>query len=297
MRTHEDYHETDYSRRSGSPTSTWFIPGTHIEVIREPASRGEFRHVLFDFDGTLSLIREGWPDVMIPLMVEVLLDTPNAESEAEIEHTVREFVADLTGKQTIYQMIRLAEEVRRRGGIPRDPVEYKRLYLDRLMLRIRDRREALRTGRVGPEEMLVPGSIGLLQCLQKRECSMYLASGTDIEYVIEEAALLGLESFFGKNIFGATDDYMNSSKQAVIRRILDEHQLDGARLLGFGDGYVEIDNVKSVGGTAVGVASDEAGRSGEADAWKRERLIGVGADVIVPDFREHEALIEYLFPG
>ena len=33
------------------------------------------RHVLFDFDGTLSLIREGWPEVMVPMMVEVLQAT------------------------------------------------------------------------------------------------------------------------------------------------------------------------------------------------------------------------------
>jgi len=28
--------------------------------------------VLFDFDGTLSLIRSGWVDVMVPMMVEIL---------------------------------------------------------------------------------------------------------------------------------------------------------------------------------------------------------------------------------
>ena len=29
-------------------------------------------HVLFDFDGTLSLIREGWPEVMLPMFEEML---------------------------------------------------------------------------------------------------------------------------------------------------------------------------------------------------------------------------------
>ena len=41
-----------------------------IEVLRPDLPRGRFRSVLFDFDGTLSLIREGWPQVMIPMMVE-----------------------------------------------------------------------------------------------------------------------------------------------------------------------------------------------------------------------------------
>jgi hypothetical protein len=61
----------------------------------------------------------------------------------------------------------------------------------------------------------------------------------------------------------------------------------------FGDGYVEIEDTRRVGGIAVGVASNEATRQG-IDAWKRERLIQAGADVIIPDFSQHEALIEYL---
>ena len=58
---------------------------------------------------------------------------------------------------------------------------------------------------------------------------------------------------------------------------------------------VEIQNIRSVGGTAVAVASDEAGRSGKPDAWKRDRLIGVGADIVIPDFQEFEPLIDYLW--
>ena len=68
------------------------------------------------------------------------------------------------------------------------------------------------------------------------------------------------------------DDYRAFSKAQVIERILRENAVEGASLLGFGDGYVEIQNVKAVGGLAVAVASDEAGRSGRADPWKRDRL-------------------------
>ena len=81
----------------------------------------------------------------------------------------------------------------------------------------------------------------------------------------------------------------------VIERILRENTVEGSALLGFGDGYVEIQNIKSAGGVAVAVASDEAGRTGRPDAWKRDRLIGVGADIVIPDFRESDALLAYLF--
>src|SRR5919199_2759722 len=99
-----------------------------IEVLRPDLPRGSFRSVLFDFDGTLSLIRAGWPQVMIPMMVGVLRQTGTAETEAELTAAVEEFVMRLNGRQTIYQMIELAEEVRRRGGEPEEPLAYKRRY-------------------------------------------------------------------------------------------------------------------------------------------------------------------------
>ena len=72
-----------------------------------------------------------------------------------------------------------------------------------------------------------------------------------------------------------------------------ENQISGDRLLAFGDGYVEIQNTKEAGGLAVAVASDEAHNgSGRLDEWKRQRLLGVGADVVIPDYRDADALLE-----
>jgi phosphoglycolate phosphatase-like HAD superfamily hydrolase len=232
---------------------------------------------------------------MVGMMTEEILATGTAETEGEVARLCREFVAELTGKQTIYQMIRLAEEVRKRGGEPREPVWYKERYHARLMDRIRDRREALRSGKARPEDYLVPGALGVLGVLRDRGLPMYLASGTDRAYVAEEAGLLGLGPYFGDRIYGAIDDYMKYSKQMVIERILRENRVEGSSLLGFGDGYVEIMNIKAAGGVAVAVASDESGRSGRADPWKRDRLVGVGADIVVPDYRDGEALLGYLF--
>ncbi len=88
------------------------------------------------------------------------------------------------------------------------------------------------------------------------------------------------------------DDYKQFSKKIVIERILRENRIPGEKLLSFGDGYVEIQNTKEVGGLAVAVASDEANNgAGRFDEWKRNRLLGVGADVVIPDFRDAEALL------
>ena len=95
-----------------------FIPHTRIEVINDNFPRGRVRVGLFDFDGTLSLIREGWPEIMIPMMVRHLVTTPTTETHDELTHRVEEFVMRLNGKQTIYQMIQLADEIKKRGGTP-----------------------------------------------------------------------------------------------------------------------------------------------------------------------------------
>src|SRR5207249_1794118 len=184
-----------------------------IEIIHPDIPRGRFRSVLFDFDGTLSLIREGWPQVMIPMMVEVLQETGTTETETELSTAVENFVMRLNGRQTIYQMIQLADEVRRRGGRPLEPLAYKHRYHDLLMRRVQGRLEALRSGQATPEEWTVPGSHALLENLRRRGLPLYLASGTDLKYVRHEAELLGLTKYFGEHVYGALDDYQNFSKQ------------------------------------------------------------------------------------
>ncbi len=198
-----DCHEEDYRRVVEDVGPTRTLPHTAIEIVRPLVSAQPPRHVLFDFDGTLSLIREGWPEVMIPLMVESLQATGTGQSPAELRRLCTGFVTALTGKQTIYQMIRLAEEIARRGGRPEDPLVYKQRYLDRLMERIGGRREGLRSGRIRAEEMLVPGSLELLDALRERGAALYVASGTDEPYVIEEVGLLGLDRYFGAHVYGA----------------------------------------------------------------------------------------------
>src|SRR6202790_4589393 len=116
------------------------IPLMHeIEILRDALPRGRFRSAIFDFDGTLSLIREGWPQVMIPMMVDVLRQTNTTETDAELTVAVEEFVMRLKRRQTIFQMIQLAEEVTRRGGTALDPLAYKHRYHDLLMQRIEAR--------------------------------------------------------------------------------------------------------------------------------------------------------------
>lgn len=265
-----------------------------IEFAPAFAPRPGISHVLFDFDGTLSLIRQGWPDVMVPMFAEIIPPVAGETEEAR-KQLAFEDIMHLNGKQTIYQMIQLAERVRERGGTPEEPLAYKHEYLRRLEVRIRDRLDGLRAGRLRTDDLVVHGTRALLDELQRRGLPLYLASGTDEAFVKQEAALLDLDRYFGPHIYGALDDYKKFSKKMAIERLLRENAIPGAQLLSFGDGYVEIENTKEVGGLAVAVASDEANNgSGRMDEWKRQRLLGVGADVAIPDYRDASALLELI---
>lgn len=254
-------------------------------------------HVLFDFDGTLSLVRQGWPEIMIPMLVE-MLPRVSSDTDASVHRMLYDDIMSLNGKQTIYQMIQFAQRVKERGGTPKEPLWYKHEYLRRLEERIHTRIKGLEDGSITRDDLTVFGSRPLLEELKSRGLQLYLASGTDEPFVKREAALLDLTHYFGDRIYGAKDDFKSFSKKMVIEQILSENQIPGAQLLAFGDGYVEIENTKDVGGLAVAVASDEANNgSGKMDEWKRKRLLGVGADICIPDYRDLQPLLDILFPA
>ena len=266
-----------------------------VEFVPTFAPRRQISHVLFDFDGTLSLIRQGWPEVMLPMFLE-LLPRQEGDTDDQLRQMLLDDIMRLNGKQTIYQMIQFAERVTARGGEAKEPIWYKKEYLRRLDYRIGHRIEGIAAGTLQRDDFLVYGTRSLLESLSNRKLKLYLASGTDEPFVKAEAKLLDVERYFGDHIYGAKDDYKSFSKKMVIERLLRENRIPGEQLLSFGDGYVEIENTKEAGGLAVAVASDEAHNgSGRMDEWKRTRLLGVGADVVIPDYRDGDALLDCIF--
>ena len=271
-----------------------FLDNTTIE-IHGGIQTGNIRHVVLDFDGTISLIRDGWQNVMVPMMIECLqTETDTTETSEQLETLVVDFVDRLTGKQTIYQMMQLSEEIEKRGGTPKEPLAYKDEYNRRLLPVVEERIAELAAGTLSAEPLRVPMSLEFLQSLREMGINCYLASGTDVEFVKNEASLLGVAEYFDGGIFGALREYQKFSKAMVIQKILTDFELSGNELLIVGDGYVEIENAKSVGAIAVGVASVEENMY-NMNADKRERLIRAGADIIIRDFREGTQLLNYLF--
>lgn len=262
-----------------------------IEMLRQ--SPGGFRCALFDFDGTVSLIRAGWQEVMIPYFCEVLRSLHTNESDEALRNEVADFVNRLTGKQTIFQCMALADAIASRGFEPEAPGAYKAEYLRRLAIKTAAKKEGLKTGTIHPDALAVKGARLFIKKLRDAGISCYLASGTDEEDVKYEATLLDVADLFNGGIFGAKDDLTDCSKEAVIRRLISQEGISPQELIGFGDGFVEISLIAEQGGYAVGAATDELHGDG-IDSEKRERLLNAGADVIIPHFEQTERILAEL---
>jgi phosphoglycolate phosphatase-like HAD superfamily hydrolase len=270
-----------------------YLPGTQIEIINQ-VERGRVKHALFDFDGTVSLLREGWQGIMAPVMTEMICGetTPTQEIIDEVHKVIDE----TTGIQTIFQMQVLEKMVRKHGLVPEekilDPYGYKDVYNDRLMVPVRERISKLSSGELAIEKATVCGAIDFVRTLRERGVTLYVFSGTDREDVRNEAAVVGVAQYFNE-IWGAVRSIEEYSKEKVLKEIIATHNLHGAEVLVVGDGPVEIRNGKENGCISIGVASDEVAGRGW-DEKKRERLIKAGADIMVPDFGEAAKLIAYL---
>jgi len=50
-----------------------YFNNTDIEIIIKPPERLKIRYAIFDNDGTISTLREGWEKIMAPMMEKVIL--------------------------------------------------------------------------------------------------------------------------------------------------------------------------------------------------------------------------------
>lgn len=271
------------------------VPGTDIRILQD-IERGRFKYALFDFDGTVSLLREGWQAIMTPVCLDAIRG--NSPVTPELEAAVHEMIEETTGIQTIIQMERLVEMVREFGFVPESDVldahGYKALYNERLLVPVRERIARIQNGQDPIQNWIVNGSIDFLKRLKARGLEMYIFSGTDRDDVVNEANVLGVAPYFNE-IWGALRTVEEYSKEQVLRDLIAQHDLHGAEVLVCGDGPVEIRNGKQFGCVTIGICSDEKTGQGWDEA-KIPRLTKAGADLMICDFAEAAALEGYLFP-
>ena len=285
------------------PRQACFHAGTEFEIVDVQSFRP--RHItcaIFDHDGTISTLREGWEKVMEPMMLRAILGATFATADESLYHRavdrVRDFIEKTTGVQTLVQMEGLVAMVREFGCVPTAEIlnaqGYKQAFNDALMTMVRGRLEKLRRGELSADDFAIKNAVPFLQRLHASGVRLVLASGTDQDDVVAEASAMGYAELFTGGIYGSIGDVHHDAKRVVLDRILRDLGPDGmAGLVTFGDGPVEMRESRKRGGYAVGVASDEIRRFGMNPA-KRSRLIRAGADLVIPDFSQLDPLLQML---
>ncbi|NQU52637.1 MAG: HAD family hydrolase [Bacteroidetes bacterium] len=284
------------------PRHAKYFENSEIEQIGELPKEINIKHAIFDHDGTISTLREGWEEIMSPMMMKAVLgDLYEVADEAlyhKVQTRVAEFIDKTTGIQTLVQMKGLVDLVREFGCVPEDKIldefGYKHIYNEELLQMVKVREEKISRGELSLEDVTLKNAVVLLKKLYAAGVKLYLASGTDEEDVKNEARILGYDKLFEGRIYGAVGDITKEAKKIVLDRILNQIGNSGSEhIVTFGDGPVEIRETRKRAGITIGIASNEMKRHSLNES-KRTRLIKAGADVIVPDFSQLPILLKLL---
>jgi rfaE bifunctional protein kinase chain/domain len=276
--------------------------GTEIEIINELPLPLNIHHAIFDHDGTISTLREGWEHIMHPMMMKAILGDHFQVADEALYHKVHtrvvDFIDKTTGIQTLVQMKGLVDLVKEFGFVSADKIldefGYKAIYNDELLKMVKEREAKLTRGELALEDFTLKNAVLLLEKLYKAGVKLYLASGTDEEDVKNEARILGYDHLFDGGIYGAVGDVNKEAKKIVLDRILDTIGSSGnGQVAAFGDGPVEIRETRKRGGITIGIASNELKRY-SLNQSKRSRLIKAGANVIIPDYSQLPKLLNLL---
>jgi len=286
----EDVHRANYHENS------------EIEIVNRIPRDLRIKYAIFDNDGTLSTLREGWEQIMSPMMIKAILGEKFGETDeskySKVKSAVNQLIDKTTGIQTLRQMQMLVRLITEFGFVPEDQIlteaGYKAIYNNDLMDLVRKREKKVLEMELTVEDLTIKNSVHFLKKLYDKGIKLYLTSGTDEEDVKHEAAVLGYDYLFEGRIYGATGDINVEAKKMVLGKIINMiGEPEAKSVVTFGDGPVEIRETHKMGGITTGVASNELRRYG-LNQVKRTRLIQAGADIIIPDFTQFEKLLQLL---
>ena len=261
-----------------------------IELLPSFTPRPKATHVIFDFDGTLSWIRHGWPEVMQSLMV-TRFPLAAGESPDDLRISLFKDMYRFNGRPTSVYMEAMSRQIQERGG-EADSSEMLEAYLIPLDQIANERHEQIRSETCSQDDFIVFGGRALIELMIARGLKVIILSGNPHGQVNEEAELLDLARYCHGHVYGYKD--ANSfSKQSVIEELMVAENFSGENLIAIGDGGGEIMAAKVLDGLAIAVCSDEEHNgSGLVDEHKRNTLVDAGADAIIADYREPEALLK-----
>lgn len=241
---------------------------------------------MLDFDGTISKLRNGWDIIMRDLMIDMI-----PGDREQVKAMAEKYIDESAGIPTIRQMQFLADCVKERTGSCLEAWQYKELFAERMMKKVNERKEEIRSGVRPAEYYLVPGAVEFIKALKSRGIPIYIASGTDEGDVRDEADALGVLGLFDVLCGAAVREDM-CAKEQTLRK----YAKPGKQMLIVGDGKVEIMLGCELGAVTIGVASwDLYGELPEGfNPYKEKRLTDAGAHLLVADYRDCDAILDWM---
>ncbi len=279
-----------------------YLDNTDIEIINNRYENVQIKYAIFDHDGTISTLREGWEQIMGPMMVKAVLgenyDTVDKVTYEKVKESVEELIDKTTGIQTLAQMAALIDLIKDFGFVPADQIldiyGYKKIYNEELLGMVHAREKKIRNGELSIEDFTIKNSVEFVEFLYNAGIKLYLASGTDDADVKHEAKIFGYDKFFTGGIYGSVGDIKKDAKKMVLENILNNIKESGSnQIITFGDGPVELRETCKRGGLTIGVATNEVKRF-SLNEKKRTRLIKAGADIIISDFVQMDPILKLL---
>lgn len=279
-----------------------YYNNTEIEIINKWEEKPSIKYAIFDHDGTVSTLREGWELIMAPMMIKAILGDKYKDADEtlykKVQKRVDEYIDKTTGIQTLVQMKGLLDLIREFGCVADEEIldeyAYKQIFNEELLKMVHLREDKFFRDELNLGDFTLKNAVSFLRKLYDTGVKLYLASGTDVEDVKREAKVLGYDHLFEGRIYGAVGDITREAKKIVLDKILDTiGETSFGNIVTFGDGPVEIRETKKRGGITIGIASNELRRYG-LNEKKRSRLIKAGADIIVPDFSQYSQLLSLL---
>ena len=245
-----------------------------IEILARPTHQPSV--VAIDFDGTMSLSRIGWQEVMHAVMRQAL--APWHPKPHLMDEEITSYIARSTGQPSIIQMAWVDEHVMLYGGVRHGAQHYLDQFSAAMSAQI-DARIASIHDDASADACMVPGAREFLRMLHAHDVPIALVSGTERHHLIRESQALRIHDYFTAGIYGPGVHAPTFTKHDAMQHLVDQYQAPAGTLVSVGDGPVEIQAGKALLGYSIGVASHE--RSGGLDPAKRTILVQAGADAIV----------------
>lgn len=247
-----------------------------IEIINHKKTK--ILAAMIDWDGAISLIREGWQRIMQEYIANFISSGLPQKNDYL---WAQSFIKKTLGENTVEQMLGMIEKAEQNGrnDIPVSysekmalAEEHRKKYREILEKEVRGKR--IKTAKKNPDKFIVRGMKYLLEELKKRNIKIFVASGSEQEGkggIEEEAETLGLKHYF-EAVFGYNGSISPYNKENVVKWILNKYNLDPLQLLVVGDGPKEMKVGKKFGAVTIGLISNNV---------TRKILLDSGADFIV----------------